>query len=254
MSSLLLYGSLIVVLIATVLAANPLGLTTRPRAVAAWATGIALLVGTLSWPPPATRSARGNRLIDVAMPRYQFGERHRTKICAAPERIAAAVRQVPPEEIRWLGLLTYVRGIYQAAGGDGEEGKSFLEVAQEANFVLLADTPAELVLGTAGRFWRMRSPAQAGEAAAGERLQAVKGDASGFAALDAGVPKAVMNFLIEPADFGCQLVTTETRIHTASPEAQRKFAAYWRVIQPGSALLRRTWLDAIRARAEGASH
>jgi hypothetical protein len=34
-----------------------------------------------------------------------------------------------------------------------------------------------------------------------------------------------------------------------SPWARRGFAAYWRVIYPGSALIRRMWLRAIARRA-----
>jgi len=38
-----------------------------------------------------------------------------------------------------------------------------------------------------------------------------------------------------------------------SPTAprRRRFAAYWRLIYPGSALIRRSWLRAIRQRATG---
>ncbi len=249
MSSLLLYASLILVFFATILLIAPVGLATRPRALAVWVLGAGLVLGTWFWPPPATRTARGKRLIDAVLPRYQFTERHRTKICAKPEKIAAAVRQVAPDEIRWLGLLSSIRGLRAA---DTVEDKSLLEVAQEANFVLLADTPAELLLGTAGEFWQLYAP-PASDDPVRQKLQAVRGDVPGFAAFDpgAGAPKAVVNFVIEPADFGCQAVTTETRISAANPEMQSRFASYWRLIQPGSALLRRSWLDAVRARAEG---
>lgn len=36
----------------------------------------------------------------------------------------------------------------------------------------------------------------------------------------------------------------------ADPRATRAFAAYWRMIHPGSALIRVMWLRAIRLRAE----
>jgi hypothetical protein len=44
-------------------------------------------------------------------------------------------------------------------------------------------------------------------------------------------------------------VSTETRVFATSPAARRRFAAYWRVIYPGSAIIRRSWLRAIRHRA-----
>jgi hypothetical protein len=45
-------------------------------------------------------------------------------------------------------------------------------------------------------------------------------------------------------------VTTETRIFATDEVARRKLAFYWLVIRPGSALIRRDWLKAIRNRAE----
>ncbi|HXT21641.1 MAG TPA: hypothetical protein VN923_12895, partial [Thermoanaerobaculia bacterium] len=50
---------------------------------------------------------------------------------------------------------------------------------------------------------------------------------------------------------GWTRVTTETRVFATDDHARRRFAAYWRTIYPGSALIRRMWLRAIRARAEG---
>jgi hypothetical protein len=49
---------------------------------------------------------------------------------------------------------------------------------------------------------------------------------------------------------GGSRVTTETRILATDDGARRRFGAYWRVIYPGSALIRIGWLDAIRRRAE----
>ena len=44
---------------------------------------------------------------------------------------------------------------------------------------------------------------------------------------------------------------TQTRVDATSPGAASRFALYWRAIYPGSALIRRMWLAAIRRRAEG---
>ena len=60
-----------------------------------------------------------------------------------------------------------------------------------------------------------------------------------------------MNFRVVPDGAGGSLVTTKTRVLATDPRAARRFAVYWRIIQPGSALIRRRWLRAIAARAEG---
>jgi len=59
-----------------------------------------------------------------------------------------------------------------------------------------------------------------------------------------------MNFLVEPDGRGGSLLSTETRVFATDAVARRRFAVYWRVIYPGSALIRRMWLRAIRLRAE----
>ncbi len=66
-----------------------------------------------------------------------------------------------------------------------------------------------------------------------------------------GYAKVAMNFFVEPADRGSRL-TTETCVMTTDAISRRRFALYWRVIYPGSALIRRSWLRAAKRRAEGA--
>lgn len=58
-------------------------------------------------------------------------------------------------------------------------------------------------------------------------------------------------FLIEDDGLGTCIVTTQTRVRATDPFAKRKFAAYWRVIYPGSAVIRRVWLRAIKKRTAG---
>jgi hypothetical protein len=62
-----------------------------------------------------------------------------------------------------------------------------------------------------------------------------------------------MAFEITPLGDGRCRLATETRVHATTPGARRAFAPYWRVIYPGSALIRRMWLRAIRRRAERAA-
>ncbi len=78
-----------------------------------------------------------------------------------------------------------------------------------------------------------------------------KPTAQWFKALDApGFAKATMNFRLEDAGSQASVLTTETRVHATDAPTRRRFAAYWRVIYPGSSLIRRMWLRAIKLRAE----
>ena len=97
----------------------------------------------------------------------------------------------------------------------------------------------ELVVGTVGQFWK----------ATGGTVKIA--DAAAFVAF--GRPdcaKAALNFRVDPGPGGLVTLSTETRIAVPDVAARRKFAMYWRLIYPGSALIRRLWLGAIKRRAE----
>jgi hypothetical protein len=104
-------------------------------------------------------------------------------------------------------------------------------------FVVLAERPDELVLGAVGRFWKLE-----GEVRRVSRDEFMTFDEPGFA-------KAVVNFHVQAVSGGTVL-TTETRIRGTDEAARRTFRRYWRIVMPGSALIRRAWLRAIRKRAE----
>ncbi len=71
--------------------------------------------------------------------------------------------------------------------------------------------------------------------------------------LEPGFVLAAMNFIVEETGPGACTVTTETRVYATETQARRRFGAYWRVIYPGSALIRRMWLRAVAPRAESSS-
>ena len=122
---------------------------------------------------------------------------------------------------------------HAAVFGYDDEQKTFLE--RELVFGALVLVPDELRQLPADELQRLRrefTPAK-------------------FRALaEPGYAKAVMNFRLEDEGGGWTRLVTETRIVATDDHARRRFAAYWRTIYPGSALIRRMWLRAIRARAE----
>ena len=155
------------------------------------------------------------------MPGFQFSERHAIHVDAPPERVYAATRAVTAGDIRFFRTLTAIRrlgrplrpGILHAP-----ENEPILDLATRTSFRWLAnDPPRELVVGTR-----------------------VARDTD-----------ATMNFRITPDGRGGSNVSTETRVHAATDSAARTFKVYWRVILPGSDIIRRSWLRAIKRRAEG---
>jgi hypothetical protein len=192
----------------------------RPIGLAMLGAGIALATIGVVLPAPESRAGRARTRLDELAPAWQFREFHSTRIAAPPARVFEAIKAVRADEIRLFRTLTWIR-----RGGrrlpesilNAGDSTPIIDVALRTSFERLADDPPqELVIGTTvGRGAR-----------------------------------ATMNFLVRPDARSGSLVSTETRVFADSAAARRRFAAYWRVIYPGSALIRRMWLRAIKRRAE----
>ena len=68
-----------------------------------------------------------------------------------------------------------------------------------------------------------------------------------------GAVKMAFNFEVEDSGGGWSTVSSETRVLALDDSSRRGMGCYWRLIVPGSGLLRRQWLDGIKKRAESAS-
>jgi len=182
-------------------------------------------------------------LLDDFAPKWQFREVHAIAALATPERAYRAVETVTAREIRMFRALTWFRRL----GRVGPESilnappdEPILEVATRSGFILLAaEPPREMVVGTL-----VITPPGAARLTAARQFRDLE---------EPGYAKAVMNFRIDRAGLAMCVVTTETRVYATDPRTRRKFAIYWWTIRPGSGLIRRMWLRAIRRRAETAS-
>lgn len=217
-----------------------LRIRTRRRGAAIFAAGVLIVLIGLVLPAPETRVVKAAMRLDESFPRWQFSERHRTRVAAPPDRVFEAIRAVRADEILFFRFLTWVR----RCGRDLPENildagtdRPLLDVATSSGFVWLADEPPrELVVGTV-----VVAPPRARGRLTPEVFRE---------RLPPGFALAGMNFLVTPDGRGGSIVTTETRVYANDDSARRRFAAYWRLIYPGSALIRRMWLHAIASRAE----
>jgi hypothetical protein len=185
-------------------------------------------------------------VLDRIVPAFQASERHSTTIAATPDQVWAALSQVTMGELGLFRLLMGVRVLpgrlvrSPRARFDAEE--SLLGWAVRFGFTILGeDAPRELVLGAIGQPWRL----------GGGRSAAVA-DGDDFAAFDQpGYAKMAANFRLAPiADGGTIPLSTETRVACTDPASARRFARYWWLIRPASGAIRRSWLAAIKRRAE----
>jgi hypothetical protein len=163
-------------------------------------------------------------------------------VAAAPLDVDRAVRAVTADEIRFYRTLTWIRRFGRRGPEsliDAPSGVPILTPATRTGFQLLADEPGkEIVIGFAG-------PVSSSELAAA-RASAPRP----FIESAEGYVSIAMNFCIAADGHGGAVLSTETRVFAPDAETRRVFATYWRVIYPGSALIRLGWLDAIRRRAE----
>ena len=205
---------------------------------AAVALALAIVIAWLWFPIREHRVERPQTRLDDFMPVWQFGEHHRIEVDVPPAQAFTAMKSVTADEILLFRTLTWIRRggreLTESILNAGKD-KPLLDVATQSGFVRLAeDAPREIVIGTVVK----RAP--------GVRIRLGE---DVFRKPPPGFAIAAMNFLVAPYGRGGSVVSTETRVFGSSPEAQRAFARYWRVIYPGSALIRVMWLRAIKRRA-----
>jgi len=242
MDVLLVDASLALLLLGLVSLVRPLRLLriqTRRAAALVAAAGLVMLVAGLSLPVTPPRLDGPRMALDDILPDYQFGESHEISIHASPERVLAAVKAVSAREIRFFRLLTWLRAPHLGEAPQSilnpAADRPILDVALQSGFVVLREEAGrEIVLGTV--------------VCCG--LRHTFRDAFEFRALQGSLARAAMNFHVTDEGGGVSRLVTQTRVAASDAPAERRFAAYWRVIYPGSAFIRRMWLRAVKARAE----
>ena len=236
--TVLVYCGFFLAFVSLVILVRPLGALTRTHG---WVLGLAALVLVFTgmlWPARETRVSAARTRLDEFIPRYQFSEFHQLRVRAQPAEAMRAINAVTAEEIRFFKTLIAIR----RGGRSGPEsilnpsaGTSIIDVATRTTFILLARDSNEIVLGTT-----VVTPRGGQSARTAAEFKSPPGP---------GYANAAMNFRVQPDGDGT-LVTTETRVFANDDGSRRRFAPYWRVIYPGSALIRRSWLRAIQKRVE----
>jgi hypothetical protein len=242
LGSTIVYAGLVITAAGLILVIKPierLHVTSRSQGLAIAGIGVLVAGIGLSAPTSESRIDKIETRLDEFIPVWQFNERHTLRVAASPERVFDAVRVVRANEITLFKALTWIRrGGREAPESILNAGDTtpLLEVATRNGFIYLAnDAPRELVIGTVV----VAPPGQRGALTP----QTFK------APLPPGFALAAMNFVVTPDGPNASIVSTETRVFANDPESRRKFARYWRVIYPGSAIIRRMWLRAVKRRA-----
>ena len=172
-------------------------------------------------------------LIDKHLPRYQFSERHRTRVRASPDEVIRAVVNFNRPRDRFSDVLLALRTVPSRL-----LGREAPRVGFNIFTPLDQDGTCETVAGLIGRFWQLDGG-----------LVPIA-DADAFARYsEPGTPKLVTGFHATPDPVGT-LLTTETRVFCPDRYSLLRFAPYWMLIRLPSGLIRRRALRAIKAAAE----
>jgi len=219
------------------------GISTRKLGSLVLLVGMLVFLIALQWPASVTRVSEHKNVIDDLLPEYHFYERHEVRVGATPEITASVFKRITFDEIGVYHTLMRLRALasgkwYQS---DTTQGKPILETMTGPNsiFAVVEEDERQVVFVGAGRPWtRSNLPHPKNR----EEFENYR--------LPSAV-RIVADLRIEDAGAGETLVVTETRVQATDEEGARVMARYWRLIYPGSGLIRRMWLHSIRDRAEG---
>jgi hypothetical protein len=167
-------------------------------------------------------------LIDSLLPHCDFYERHSIVVRATPERAYDAILSADLAGSGVVRLLLTLRGM-------GRKPKRTTLRFANGFSVAAEERPREIVLGIEGPFWKPSCKPHGVD----DFTTPVPPD----------VARAAWNFVVEREDDTRVRVTTQTRI-LCGENVRRKFGLYWLIIRPGSGLIRRMMLRAIRREAE----
>jgi hypothetical protein len=182
--------------------------------------------------------------LDDFLPAYDFAEVHSVLVRAPAARVFQELIKVTPDDAPLFRFLLAARALpSKMLAGQSfrmQRRASILDQFLLGGFVLLAqDTARELVVGRIAQFWKLRGGSAAVLRHPGEFIDF---DQPGYA-------KAALNFWLT-SEGDHTRVRTETRIRATDEASRRRFFRYWLLIRVGSGLIRRSWLRAIKRKAE----
>ncbi|HEY5509257.1 MAG TPA: hypothetical protein VIK29_11335 [Paludibacter sp.] len=200
--------------------------------------GILMSILSIYW-PVSVHHSQTNLKLDALLPDYSFNEYHDIRINASPEEVKHALQTTGVGDIPAVHLLLKIRGIgdkdlnHKVADNKPAQ-KTFS--TPDFNFFIADSTEFISVM-----ILRASAKTPPPEVTTAEQFMAFN---------EPGYVKVAFNFRFISLDNGQTQVSTETRNYAMTNEDGRIFGRYWRIIYPGSAIIRRLWLDTLAEKAE----
>ena len=178
--------------------------------------------------------------LDEVVPHPRYRMTHRRIVSAPPAAVWDELCRVTMSALPLGHALEGARLLPARLAGRKHRplaGRTFLDVTPIP--VLFSARPQVVISAGLSQAWRLLGG-----------LTPPRLDAAALRAWsDPGWIKVAMEFRLELIPAGT-LLSTETRILATDPRSQRSFAAYWFLIQAGSAAIRREVLRVVARRAE----
>lgn len=193
----------------------------------------------------AGRTVGGMNNAATFIPEATSGSVTHIDIDASPEQAWDALLALKFTDLRITTPLLAIRSLpsvltRRGSMASGSSSPTMLEAMVDSRFVELdRDPPKSITIGLIGQFWKLTG---------GVDVE-VDGPAEFDAFAEPGYVKTAMDFIVEPYGTGAR-VTTTTANTTTSPDAATKFGWYWRIVGPGSKVIRLDMLHALKRRAE----
>lgn len=186
-------------------------------------------------------------LLDSWMPVYDMAARHSVRIDSSVSHVYATL-MVSDFSRPWLvralmgirllpGFLHSPAATWRRLRDPTRSPRASLSDQPGSDFLRLEEAPPrEIVLGISGRFWTLAADIVP---IPRERFREP---------LPSGLAQGAWSFEVTAMRGGTELAT-ETRVRCADPATLRAFRRYWRLVAPGSALIRHAMLGQVRREA-----
>ena len=188
-------------------------------------------------------------VLDLYLPRYDVTETHAVIVDADTNLTWQSIRRSDLSRSAVIRVLLDLRSFpnrmqrfLKGQPAEAARPPLTLDDMVRAGFVLLGErTGQEIAFGTVVQPWK----------AVTDDKPAPQLDAGRFAAFDTpGYVKVAFNIRVVPYSSERALITTETRTAATDPTSLRRFARYWLLVGPFSALIRRLMLRIVKSDAE----
>lgn len=222
-------------------------ISNRTIAIGVVLCGILISVSSLFWPVKLEQSPTKDQQLDGLMPVYTFNELHDVRIKASPDEVKEVFRVTGVNDIPIVHLLMKIRGIADEDVDLSDRASNNLvgsDTVSTPDFNFFVVSPDEwitvMILKSVIITNNSNQPAPP-EISTLEQFRTFN---------EPGYVKVAVNFRFISTNSNETIVTTETRNNGITSKDNRAFGCYWRVVYPGSAIIRRVWLDTIKKKAE----